>query len=326
MSLITQDTILPLSQILTCSPADTASQAKKALFSNIQKTTVFDYVYVIDAAGVLLGVISFKDLLQANENTIVGNIMQPKFSSSKLGNSIEYASNKAIKHGVTSLPVIHDNQRLIGVLDIQTILKTVHRELHTDLLRLSGINPKVHTHEHGHFLSSAETNILKSLTARTPWIIAGLFGGVVIAQVMYYFENILLTNVIYISFIPLLVYIANAVAVQAQTLYIREESHSNNLNTFRFLIRQLLESSILGTATFLAMVFISGILWSNWTAGMVVGVAMLLSIVLATAQAILTPYVLLKSNQDPAVGSGPFATLLQDFSSIMIYLLVIYFF
>lgn len=320
--LLVEELITPLAHVATASTDLTVKQAKVHLFSETHSIHSFEYIYVLSTTQKLKGMVHIKTLLQAPNHTLVSELIITKPSpTGSLNKSLEKAANRAIKNGLTELPIIDSEKKLIGVLPSEVILKTIHKELSKDLYQQSGII--LEEHEHSAFTASTSHSINRSMKARSPWIIAGLFGGIAIAQVIHHFESVFAHDLIYVSFIPLIVYVANAIGVQSQTLYIREQSHTTSLNTFVFLIRQLVESSLLGIVILTVMIGMSAIFWNNILLGFVVGIAMLLSTLMATLQAILIPYGLTKLKQDPAVGSGPFATLLQDFTSVGIYLLVI---
>jgi magnesium transporter len=320
--LLLEELITPLAHVATAKSDLTVKQAKEHLFSETQSIRSFEYMYVLSATEKLEGMVNIKTLLQAPNHTIVSELIIAKPSpSGSLNTSLEKAAYRAIKNGLTELPIIDSHKKLIGVLPTAVILKTIHKELSKDLYQQSGII--LEEHEHGAFTASTSHPIHRSMKARSPWIIAGLFGGIAIAQVINHFEGILAHDLIYVSFIPLIVYVANAIGVQSQTLYIREQSHTSSLNTLVFLIRQLIECSLLGIVILTLMVSMSATFWNSISLGFVVGIAMLLSALIATFQAVLIPYGLSKLKQDPAAGSGPFATLLQDFTSVGIYLMVI---
>jgi len=319
--LLLKELITPLAHVATANSHLSVKQVKEHLFSETQTIHSFEYVYVLSATKKLVGMVQIKELLKAPNQTLVSELMIPEPPTALVNKSIEIAANRAIKNGLTELPIINAQGNFIGVLPSEIILKTVHKELSKDLYQQSGI--MLEDHEHTTFSTGTNNSINRSIKSRSPWIIAGLFGGIAIALVIHRFEMVFAQNLIYVSFIPLIVYVANAIGVQSQTLYIREQSHSTSLNTFTFLFRQLVESSLLGISILALMVSISAIFWNTTFLGFVVGFAMLLSTLVATLQAILIPYGLIQFKVDPAISSGPFARLLQDFTSVGIYLLVI---
>jgi magnesium transporter len=322
--LLLENLITPLEHVATADTHLTVKEAKAHLFSETHSIHSFEYVYVLNKTQKLTGMVHIKKLLQSPNHLLVSELMISNPPTGQLNKSLEKAANRAIRNGLTELPIVDEHEKLIGVLTSEVILKTIHKELSKDLYQQSGI--LLEEHEHSSFSSHTNNSINRSMKARSPWIIAGLFGGIAIAQFIHRFESVFAQNLMYVSFIPLIVYVASAIGMQAQTFYIREQSHSTSLNTFVFLFRQMVESTLLGTVILTVMVSMSSIFWNNLLLGFVVGLAMLLSILLATLQAILIPYGLVKLKQDPAIGSGPFATLLQDFTSVGMYLMVIHLF
>lgn len=278
------------------------------------------YLYIVDDNLVLKGVVSIGQLLQAAPDTEIKSIMQRSVVSVRPEVDREIAAQVALQHQLKALPVTEASGELIGILQNDELLSILHHEHREDLLRFSGIIPSAAVST-----SVEETAFTHSVLSRTPWILAGLGGGLVLASVMGMFESSLAKDVLLVGFLPLIVYIANAVGVQSQTLYIRDLVINKTIRTAHFLLRQLLETLIIGIISWIGVLLLSLLVWGNLTLGVVVGLSMLSAMLMATTQSILIPWLLARLHQDPAVGSGPFATILQDMTSVLIYLSIIHF-
>lgn len=275
----------------------------------------YNYVYVINQNRHLVGVVSLKELYKADNILLINKIMNRKLITARPTTKAEKVAYLALKHNIKSVPIVDKNSVFQGVIASDTILETLYQNMQSDLLHISGIIPNKST-----LTSFSPITIWQSLKSRLPWIGIGLLGGTVIAQFMNHFENALVAEVLFVPFIPMVVYIANAVGVQSQTLYIREETINQSINTWQFLKRQLIEGIAIGLLTWLSMILLTTVLWSKVQLGAIVGFAMLLSLIVSTIQAVLIPYFLIKLKCDPAIGSGPFATILQDFTSVAIFI------
>lgn len=295
----------------------TVAQVRRHLTKDDQIVT-FNYVYVVDAGQRLIGVVSIKELLQASPDMLLSKLMIKEVVTARPTTSPERAAYLALKHNIKAIPVVDKNGVFQGVLSSDDILAVLYHEFRQDLLRLGGIVPS-----HSSLKSVADTSIQHSLRSKLPWIVVGLLGGALIAQFMTAFEEILITDIMFVPFIPLVVYIANAVGVQSQTLFIRDQSQDPNVNAGRFLSRQMVEGVGIGLFTWLSLTLLTLVLWQSASMGFIVGLAMVFSILVAIFQAVTIPYLLIKFKQDPAIGSGPFATIMQDFTSVAIYIGVI---
>lgn len=153
---------------------------------------------------------------------------------------------------------------------------------------------------------------------RLPWLIIGLMGGLVLTYISSKFETLLAENIGLAFFIPVIVYMASAVGTQTDTVYIR------NLNKKRthFSIYLVKEFTL---GVFLGLVFgtITGSLaylfFNSVELGLSIGLAMASTMAIAPIVALIVPTILKREHKDPAIGTGPFVTVIQDFLSLTIY-------
>lgn len=298
--------------------SQTVGKVKEALLESGGDYNSMSYLYCHDQTGKLVGITSLRELLRQGDSKTLSEFMTEKLVKVSPSTDPELVARRALKYNLKSLPVVDIEGKLLGTIPSHTLMKIIDFELQTDLLLMSGYLPSL-----GDEGISSHSSLSTSMKARLPWIVVGLFGGVAMAQVIHFFEGLIMQNVVFVTFIPLLVYIAGAVSAQTQTLYVREQSHDSSINNLKFTLRQIVESTIIGAVLWVGMVLITMVLWSSFSVGNVVGIAMAVSVVAAAIQSTIIPAVLVRLRQDPAVGSGPFATLMTDFLSILIYLLVI---
>lgn len=156
---------------------------------------------------------------------------------------------------------------------------------------------------------------------RIPWLIIGLLGGTAASFIVSRFEAVISQNISLAFFLPLIVYMSDAVGTQTETIFVRD------LTKGRAKFRSyLFKEFVLGI--FLGVVFGSSIgliafLWlKSFDVALTVGLAMAVNIALAPLVALIVPEILFKEHTDPALGGGPFTTIVQDIISLLIYLLV----
>lgn len=153
---------------------------------------------------------------------------------------------------------------------------------------------------------------------RLPWLVIGLLGGIGATYLSANFEGLLQKNIQLAFFIPVIVYMADAVGTQTQTVFVR------NMGKHRSLFRKYLFKEIL-LGLFLGVLFGSIIgslsfLWFySYETSLTIGLSMFATIATAPLIALIIPELIRRVHKDPAVGSGPFTTVLQDLLSLLIY-------
>lgn len=156
---------------------------------------------------------------------------------------------------------------------------------------------------------------------RVPWLVIGLIGGLFASVVVSHFELTLRETVALAFFIPIIAYMSDAIGTQTETVFIRALSNLK-FNIGKYIVREVIVGATLGLMFgFLAGVF-AYFLADSATVGIIVGLSLSLSMTIATGLACVTPIILKGFRQDPAVGSGPFTTAVQDVVSLTIYLLI----
>jgi magnesium transporter len=153
---------------------------------------------------------------------------------------------------------------------------------------------------------------------RIPWLVIGLLGGLLTTIVVSQYEAILSADVRLAFFIPIIVYLSDAVGTQTETIYVREISEGP-IDFAKYILKELVVGVSLGA--------ISGVLlglfaayWLKSTAiGFTIGLTMLINLATAPILAVSIPRVLYAKRVDPALGSGPLATIIQDLISLFVY-------
>jgi magnesium transporter len=203
----------------------------------------------------------------------------------------------------------------IGVIPPRRLLSVLLMEHHEDMSRLVGVM---------HSTQSARTALEEPVTRRflhrLPWLLVGLVGALLTADAVAWFEQDLHRNLTLAFFLPGIVYLADAVGTQTETLAIRGLSVGVGLPGIVW--RELVTGLAIGTG--LALVATPLMLWRWGAAGItpVLALSVVSTCAVATVIAILLPWLLSRLGVDPAFGSGPLATVIQDLLSITIYLAI----
>lgn len=289
------------------------SEIRKEFLKNLKDYEVCYYIYFVDNRGKFVGTISERELFQAAENQEAKEIMKKEVTKVPSSADQEKVAILAIDHQLKAIPVVDKKNKLLGAVPARAIFNILHHEHIEDFLKAAGI--------HSLPLQTLTGPVFFLLKVRIPWLVLGLFGGLVIAWLTKFFETPLKEYFILAAFIPLIVYMADAIGTQTQTLFIRNLV-LRKLNLKKYLIKEIKVglgiSLILGVLLFLISFFWSKIFFIS----LILGLSMFFTGLAAIFVPILVVYLLDKFNKDPAIGSGPFATILQDIISLAIYFFI----
>lgn len=188
----------------------------------------------------------------------------------------------------------------------------LHEE-HARALKSAGIH-----HGEMQLLDVIHARISKLVGARLPWLLVGLLGGMLATSIMRYFETILQKQIALAFFIPVIVYMADAVGAQTGVLFVRSEI-IGGVRPKRYMLRETLVGFFLGLIIAILIFFFAYVFFQDLKLALIIGLSLFVTIFLSVYIAVLIPFCLIKLKKDPSVGSGPFATVLQDIASITVY-------
>ena len=159
------------------------------------------------------------------------------------------------------------------------------------------------------------------IAIRVPWLVVGLFGGLLASLVVSRFELTLQQTLSLAFFMPVIAYMSDAIGTQTETIFIRALTNLK-FNIANYISREIVVGAVTGSIMGIITGIFASLLASSSTVGLVVGFSLFLSMSVATGLACVTPLILRFFGKDPAVGAGPFTTAVQDVVSLTIYFLV----
>ena len=271
-----------------------------------------DTVFITDSEGRLQGIVRVNDLF-AESGRPIGDIMEEEHEAVRPDTDQEDIAVLAMDLDMIAVPVVDDDGKLIGAVPPEALLRILRAEHMEDLQRLAGITP----HEHGSDVA-LDAPLGNRIRRRLPWLLFGLLASSIITIVMAGFEHSLSANVAVAFFVPAIVYIAGAIGTQAVSVAVRglldEDIH----------IVSLLRGELLvGTGIGLVLGLISAVLvmasFGDHRLAAAVGLAVLGGGVVSAVVGFGLPWAFTRFGSDPALGSGPICTIIQDVSSLLIY-------
>jgi magnesium transporter len=259
-----------------------------------------------------LGVTRIEDLMAAPPDATMNDLMDRNAPVVAPGVDQEVAAWRAVNHGESALAVVDSNRNFVGLIPPHRLLAVLLSEHEEDLSRLGGF-----TSGSMQARKSSEEPVERRFRHRVPWLLVGLGGALLAADLVAWFETQLRHTLMLAFFIPGIVYLADAVGTQTETVVVRGLSVGVRMR--RMAWRELL----VGLAIGLALAAVAGpLVWWRWgdaDVAFTVGLSVFAACSTATLAAMTLPWLLNAFSLDPAFGSGPLATVIQDLLSILIY-------
>ncbi len=274
-------------------------------------------VYVIDPEGRLQGIVRLPDLLSQPPERRLREVMVAQPPTVAPAEDQERVAGLALQYGLAEVPVVDAEGHLLGVVPPLALVEILRREHVEDLHRLAGI-----LRESSQARDAIEAPPARRAHDRLPWLVVGLLGSVVATFVVSRFAHALESRIAVAFFVPGIVYLADAIGTQTEAVAVRGLSLSHA--PLRVLLADELDAGLLmglimGALTFPAIWLAFG----DMSLALAVALALVLASGVATTIGLFLPWLLFRAGKDPAFGSGPVATIIQDVLSLLIYFTIV---
>lgn len=293
----------------------TVSDAIDALrTSGAEDLEMVFYLYVIDERGHLVGVCSLRDLLLRDPSTELEKLMSSRVISVNVDTDQEEVAQLVARYNYLALPVVDHQNKLVGIITVDDIIDIIREEETEDILLMAGVGED-------------EENVLtaplwRNALLRLPWLLAAWIGGVLASQILSHYQGMLSEMVSLAFFIPIINGMGGNVGTQASTIVVRGMATGKLPagQTFTQVLRELRVALVLGL---LFGVLLGCTVYflnpSTPELGITVGLALVVSMILAATVGSVMPVVLRNFGVDPAIATGPFVTTSIDVLGITTY-------
>ena len=270
------------------------------------------YVYVVDNEDILKGTLSLKRLLVSRSNAKIKNIYNAEVISVRTDTKSEEVANIMNKYDLISLPVVDTIGRLIGRITIDDVVDVIKEEAEKDYQLISGITQDVEPTDNAFLLTRA----------RLPWLLIGLLGGILGAQVISMFEDSLKIDPKIALFFPLIAAMGGNVGVQSSSIVVQGIAANiiDLTSTARKLLKEISVALINGVILSGLCLLYNIVFKSSFELTITVSAALLAVIIFASVFGTFVPLALNKLKIDPALATGPFITTINDVMGLLIYL------
>lgn len=287
------------------------------------KETIY-VCFVISADRKLEGIVTVKDLLLADDNTIIENLMDRNVIFASTTEDQESVSEKFSDYDLMALPVVDKEGRLVGIVTVDDIIDVMEQEATEDFEIMAGMTPSDKPY--------SRTGIMEMWKNRIPWLMFLMLSATFTSMILTDFENMLAAQAGLIAFIPMLMGTGGNSGAQASTAVIRSLSLGDTepRDVLRVMWKEWRVSLICGltlaAVNFVKMLLVDGLLLHNANVTVAVAATVSISIIFivmfAKVVGSVLPIAAEKIGVDPAVMSNPLISTLTDAVSLLIYIYV----
>lgn len=284
-----------------------------------EKETIYN-IYVTDQTRILEGTISLEDLLMAEPDQKIEEIMDDDPISVTTTMDQEEVARILQDQDMLAVPVVDKENRLVGLVTVDDALDVLEEETTEDIFEMAGLSA-LREEEAGKSRRVIEGSLPEIWRVRIPFLLIALGGGLMAGVVIEGFEETLEAIAAVAIFIPLIMDMGGNVGTQSSTIFARGLvlGHINVRRFLKYFFKEMAVGITMGTLLGLP----AGIIAYWWQAepgfGLAVGISLALTVTLASTLGFLIPFILFKLNLDQAAGSDPIITTLKDITGLVIY-------
>ena len=293
----------------------TVAGCMRKIRGQAKEVTRVHSIYVVDKEEKLIGRLSLKDLIIAKSTQKIADIYIKKVDAVNVDEDGEEIAKIMAKYDLEAIPVVDDNNTLLGRITIDDIVDLLKEEAEKDYQLAAGISQDV----------EADDSILELTKARLPWLILGLFGGLGSVFIMEGYEEIMTNNVYreLFFFTPLIAAMAGNVGVQSSAIIVQGIANDNVKGSlFSRLLKEVGLSLINGFVLGILVVLAGFAMKMEIDFSLTIAISMMSVIVVAALIGTFVPIILDKRGIDPAIATGPFITTSNDIFGIFLFFFI----
>lgn len=287
-----------------------------------KKAETLNYIYVVDDHNRLIDDLKLGELVLADENTLISDLIDNTFVSITSTTKTEDAFDIFEKYDRSALPIITESGVLVGIVTFDDILDAIKDRDTEDIQKFGGMEELD--------LSYTQTPLFELVRKRAGWLIILFLGEMLTASAMGHFEDEIEKAVVLALFVPLIISSGGNSGSQAASLIIRAMALGElKLSDWWYVMRKELASGVMLGGILGIIGFVRIFIWQeagiydygeHWVAvGLSVSISLLFIVLWGTLSGSLIPFILRKFGMDPATASAPFVATLVDVSGLIIY-------
>ncbi len=271
------------------------------------------YIYVTDAHGHLVGVMSLRQLLTVSPASQLKEVMVTDVINVRTDKDQEEVAHLVAKYNILAIPVVDEWNKLVGLITVDDVIDVMREEATEDIYKMAGASEEELLYGFKSF---------KVARLRLPWLITNLFGGIITGYLMWKFKATLNEVIALITFIPVITGMGGNIGGQSATIVVRgfATGHIDFSILGQVILKELRVGIIMGTVCGVMVGLVATLWHGNPFLGLVVGLAMVSAMTVAASMGALAPSFFKRVGIDPAIASSPFVQTANDITGILIYL------
>ncbi len=280
--------------------------------TGIHKETIYT-CYVTDKRR-LIGIVSAKDLLTADDAVCIQDLMETEIISVDTHTDKEEVAQLFTKYDFLALPVLDQDSRMVGIVTFDDAMDVMVEEATEDITKMAAMNPSEDTY--------FETSVFHHAKNRIPWLLVLMFSATITGTIITKYENAFAAVPLLVSFIPMLMDTGGNCGSQSSTLIIRGIAlgEIRFRDIFRVICKELGVSLLVGAVLALANgIRIYFMYQNNLGLAIVIAASLMGTIIISKLVGCILPLLAKKVGLDPAIMAAPLITTLVDTCSILIY-------
>ncbi|WP_192978606.1 magnesium transporter [Staphylococcus equorum] len=268
-------------------------------------------IFTVNDNKQLAGVLSLRDLIVAENDAYIEDIMSERVISANAADDQEDVAQKMRDYDFIAMPVVDYQDHLLGIITIDDILDVMDEEASEDYSRLAGVSD----------VDATNDSIIKTARKRLPWLIILTFLGMITATILGSFEDTLSQVALLAAFIPIISGMSGNSGTQSLAVSVRNISTGEiyEQSKFKVALRETGSGFLSGLICSILLFLIIIILYGQPILAVIVGASLTIAMTVGTLVGSMIPLVMDKLKIDPAVASGPFITTINDIVSMLIY-------
>ena len=317
------------SDYVTVGAAQSVAEAVDQLRRDAPDAETIYEAYVLDDNRALIGVVSLRDLLLAQNDRKISDIMTRDVISAGVEDEAEAAARTISKYDLIALPVRDRQGALVGIITQDDAMDVAMEDASELMYKKAGLTSFPHATDVIRSEKLTQGGIWYPIRVRLLFLMVTLAGGLMVGGLIDHFEDVLASVVAVAVFVPLIMDMGGNVGTQSTTIFARGFAlgHINIDRFWQYLRREVSIGLVLG----LVMGLLAGVIAYFWQGvpndvpqlGIAVGVALFSTVTLACALGFLLPYAMVKIGIDHAPGADPFITTIKDFSGLALYFILV---
>jgi magnesium transporter len=292
----------------------TVTQCIEEIRRQSKKVEKIYSVYVVDNNDKLLGIVSLKKMLLAEDDTLIATIYTPDIISVESYREAEEVAELMQKYDLDAIPVVNVHGKLLGRITIDDALDVITEQAEQDIQMMAGISES----------TEENASVWRLSRVRLPWLLIGMMGGILGARFIGLFESDIILIPAMAFFIPLITATGGNVGIQSSSVVVQGLANKSGIDSFNYekLFKIFIVALINGIAISTTVFLFNLVIGEELKLAIIVSIALISVVILASLMGTLTPLVLDKVGINPAIAAGPFITTANDLLGLAIYFLV----